>query len=70
MLFFPLFPLWLSVVTPALAQQPGSFVVAGDTLVSAMMVRIIRDCILHYTLTLFFSSHSDVCGQQGQGLHS
>jgi hypothetical protein len=53
MLFHPLFPLWLSAVAPVLAQQPGSFETAGNTLVSAMMVRF-RDRITYYTPTSFY----------------
>ena len=52
MRFHPLFPLWLSAATAALAQQPGTFEKAGDTLVSAMMV-CFRDRIMHYILTSF-----------------
>ena len=52
MRFHPLFPLWLSAATAALAQQPGTFEKAGDTLVSAMMVRF-SDRIIHYILTSF-----------------
>ena len=53
MLFHPHILLSLSAATAALAQQPGTFVQKGDTLVSAMMVRF-RNRSINYTLTFFF----------------
>lgn len=68
MLFHPPFFLCLSAATVAFAQQPGTFVQKGSTLVSAMMVRF-TNRIIHYTLTTFFFGLADVHGQSGQGLH-
>lgn len=68
MLLHPHILLSLSAATAALAQQPGTFVQKGDTLVSAMMVRF-RNRSINYTLT-FFLNLTDVFGQSGQGLHS
>jgi hypothetical protein len=65
MLFHPLFPLWLSAATAALAQQPGTFEQVGSTLVSAMMVR--SETALCITLSHLFLT--DVRGQPGQGLY-
>lgn len=53
MLLHPHILLSLSAATAALAQQPGTFVQKGDTLVSAMMVRF-RNRSINYTLTFFF----------------
>ena len=69
MLFHPHILLSLSAATAALAQQPGTFIQKGDTLVSGMMVRF-RDRSINYTLTFFFFDLTDVFGQSGQGLHS
>jgi len=51
-------------VSTAFAQQPGSFTVVGDTLVSAMMV-----CRQFALLNPITEQFQDVCRQPGQGVH-
>ncbi len=49
MLFLPL--TWLALAIPALsAQQPGSFAIVGQTLVSAMMVSPYRTSVQYPSL--------------------
>ena len=51
-------------VSTALAQQPGSFVTVGDTLVSAMMV-----CRQSASADPVAERFQDVCRQLRQGVH-
>ena len=57
MLLHSLIAFGLSAAIPALAQNAGSFIDAGNTLVSAMMVRS-RRCLLS---TPLISCILDVC---------
>jgi len=55
------------LATAAVAQKPGSIVEVGDTLVSAMMVRIL--VIMYPPSPSSPNPATDVCRQRGKGLH-